>query len=89
MADDLREAALYYHRVPRPGKLAIEATKPLVTQRDLSLAYSPGVAFACNTIVDDPSQASNLTARVILLALSRTVRPSSALAISAHWHPSQ
>ena len=63
MTDDLREAALYYHRVPKPGKLAIEATKPLVTQRDLSLAYSPGVAFACNAIVEDPSQASNLTAR--------------------------
>ncbi len=63
MADDLREAALYYHRVPKPGKLAIEATKPLMTQRDLSLAYSPGVAFACNAIADDPSQASNLTAR--------------------------
>ena len=63
MADDLREAALYYHRVPKPGKLAIEATKPLMTQRDLSLAYSPGVAFACNAIADDPSQAPNLTAR--------------------------
>jgi malate dehydrogenase (oxaloacetate-decarboxylating)(NADP+) len=63
MADDLREAALYYHRVPKPGKLAIEPTKPLVTQRDLSLAYSPGVAFACNAIADDPGQASNLTAR--------------------------
>jgi malate dehydrogenase (oxaloacetate-decarboxylating)(NADP+) len=63
MADDLREAALYYHRVPKPGKLAIEATKPLVTQRDLSLAYSPGVAFACTAIAEDPAQASNLTAR--------------------------
>ena len=63
MADDLREAALYYHRFPKPGKLAIEPTKPLVTQRDLSLAYSPGVAFACTAIAEDPGQALDLTAR--------------------------
>jgi malate dehydrogenase (oxaloacetate-decarboxylating)(NADP+) len=47
MADGLREAALYYHQFPKLGKLAIEPTKPLVTQRDLSLAHSPGVVFAC------------------------------------------
>ncbi|MDE0809566.1 MAG: hypothetical protein OSB69_09595, partial [Alphaproteobacteria bacterium] len=47
----------------RPGKLAIEPTKPLVTKQDLSLAYLPRVAFAWTAIVDDPSQASNLTAR--------------------------
>ena len=47
VADQLREAALDYHRLPRPGKLAVVPTKPLATQRDLSLAYSPGVAAAC------------------------------------------
>ena len=46
MADELKQAALNYHRLPRPGKLAIEATKPMTTQRDLALAYSPGVAAA-------------------------------------------
>jgi malate dehydrogenase (oxaloacetate-decarboxylating)(NADP+) len=63
MADNLRDAALAYHRYPKPGKLEIRATKPLGTQRDLSLAYSPGVAAACEAIVDDPAQASELTAR--------------------------
>ena len=69
MTDDLREAALYYHRVPKPGKLATEATKPMVTQRDLSLAYSPGVAFACTAIEEDPAEASNLTARANLVGV--------------------
>ena len=53
MSDELDKAALHYHRSPTPGKLAIVATKPLTTQRDLSLAYSPGVAAACSLIVDD------------------------------------
>ena len=52
--EKLHEAALIYHREPKPGKLAIMATKPLTTQRDLSLAYSPGVAAACRVIVEDP-----------------------------------
>jgi malate dehydrogenase (oxaloacetate-decarboxylating)(NADP+) len=63
MADNLRDAALAYHREPKPGKLEIRATTPLETQRDLSLAYSPGVAAACDAIVEDPAQASQLTAR--------------------------
>ena len=46
-SEDLRTAALAYHRLPRPGKLEIQATKPLANQRDLALAYSPGVAAAC------------------------------------------
>ena len=54
MDDDFRRAALDYHRLPRPGKLAIEPTKRMATQRDLALAYSPGVAAACEAIVDDP-----------------------------------
>ena len=64
MSDEkLHEAALIYHREPRPGKLAITPTKPLTTQRDLSLAYSPGVAAACKVIVDDPKEAASVTAR--------------------------
>ena len=63
MDDDFRQAALDYHRLPRPGKLAIEATKRMATQRDLALAYSPGVAAACEAIVDDPDNARDYTAR--------------------------
>jgi len=59
----LREAALYYHRHPKPGKIAVTPIKQLTNQYDLSLAYSPGVAFACEEIIADPSEASSLTAR--------------------------
>ncbi|MEQ1596062.1 MAG: NADP-dependent malic enzyme [Casimicrobium sp.] len=59
----LKEAALEYHRSPRPGKLEISATKTMTNQRDLALAYSPGVAFACEEIVRDPAESYNLTAR--------------------------
>src|SRR5216684_4384840 len=69
MADKLRESALEYHRLPTPGKLAIVATKPLANQRDLALAYSPGVAAACEVIVEDPGQAAQLTARGNLVAV--------------------
>ncbi|MBK7900576.1 MAG: NADP-dependent malic enzyme [Azonexus sp.] len=62
-AQQLREAALYYHREPRPGKIAVTPIKQLTNQYDLSLAYSPGVAFACEEIVADPAEASTLTAR--------------------------
>ncbi|MFN0163242.1 MAG: NADP-dependent malic enzyme [Burkholderiales bacterium] len=61
--EELKKAALDYHRYPRPGKIAIEPTKQLVNQRDLALAYSPGVAYACEEIVRDPAEARNLTAR--------------------------
>ncbi|MDN3518142.1 NADP-dependent malic enzyme [Aquisalimonas lutea] len=63
MADDLRANALEYHRHPRPGKLEVAPTKPLATQRDLALAYSPGVAAACQAVADDPTEAARLTAR--------------------------
>src|SRR6266404_6709791 len=63
MADDIRQAALDYHRLPRPGKLAIIATKPLANQHDLALAYTPGVAAACQAIVADPGAAADYTAR--------------------------
>ncbi|MSO94028.1 MAG: NADP-dependent malic enzyme [Rhodospirillales bacterium] len=71
MADDsaIKEMALEYHRLPRPGKLEIRPTKPLLNQRDLALAYSPGVAAACEAIVADPAQAAELTARGNLVAV--------------------
>jgi malate dehydrogenase (oxaloacetate-decarboxylating)(NADP+) len=68
-SDRLREAALEFHRRPVPGKLAVVATKPLATQRDLSLAYSPGVAAACEEIVRDPQAAADLTIRSNLVAV--------------------
>ena len=69
MADELTDGALRYHRIPRPGKIEVVPTKPLATQRDLSLAYSPGVAAACNEIVRDPATAAELTARANLVAV--------------------
>ncbi|MGA9012481.1 MAG: NADP-dependent malic enzyme [Acetobacteraceae bacterium] len=69
MDDDFRRAALDYHRLPQPGKLAIEPTKRMATQRDLSLAYSPGVAAACEAIVADPHAAYDYTARGNLVAV--------------------
>ena len=66
---DLKSDALNFHREPRPGKLEISATKPLANQRDLALAYSPGVAFACEAIAADPHEADNLTTRQNLVAV--------------------
>ncbi len=63
MTDELRDAALHYHRYPKPGKLEISATKNMLNQRDLALAYSPGVAAACEAIVEDATEAANLTSR--------------------------
>ena len=67
--DSLREAALYYHKFPKPGKLEIRATKPLATGRDLARAYSPGVAEACTEIKSDPDTARDYTARGNLVAV--------------------
>lgn len=67
--DNLREAALEYHLLPRPGKIAIVPTKPMMTQRDLSLAYSPGVAFACEEIEKDPLKALDYTSRGNVVAV--------------------
>ena len=69
VSQDLRADALHYHRSPRPGKIEIKATKPLGTQRDLALAYTPGVAAVCEAIVADPSQAAELTSRANLVAV--------------------
>ncbi len=66
---DLKEGALFYHRHPRPGKLEIQATKPLGNQRDLALAYSPGVAAACQAIVENESAAAEMTIRQNLVAV--------------------
>ena len=65
----LREAALDYHRLPRPGKISVTPTKGLTNQLDLSLAYSPGVAYACTAIAEDPAQAASLTSRANLVAV--------------------
>ena len=67
--EGLRRAALIYHEQPTPGKLAISATKQLTNQRDLALAYSPGVAAPCEEIVKDPNNAFKYTARGNLVAV--------------------
>ena len=68
-SEDLHAAALAYHRLPQPGKLEIQATKPLANQRDLALAYSPGVAAACTEIASNPAEAASLTSRANLVAV--------------------
>ncbi|MDT8999439.1 NADP-dependent malic enzyme [Paucibacter sp. APW11] len=65
----LRQAALEYHEFPTPGKIAVTPTKQLVNQRDLALAYSPGVAAACEEIVEDPANAFRYTSRGNLVAV--------------------
>jgi malate dehydrogenase (oxaloacetate-decarboxylating)(NADP+) len=67
--DTLRKAALDYHRFPKPGKISVTPTKGLLNQRDLALAYTPGVAAACEEIVRDPGTAASLTARANLVAV--------------------
>ena len=69
MDDNTRRAALDYHRYPQPGKLRIEPTKRMVNQRDLALAYSPGVAAPCVEIAEDPDKAMDYTARGNLVAV--------------------
>ena len=69
MEDELKKSALEYHRLPRPGKISILPTKQLTNQRDLALAYTPGVAAACEEIVRDPREAINLTSRGNLIGV--------------------
>ena len=69
ISEELRRAAIAFHELPRPGKLEIQATKPLANQRDLALAYSPGVAAACEAIAADPARAAHLTIRSNLVAV--------------------
>jgi len=66
---DLVAAALEYHRHPAPGKISVVPTKALINQRDLALAYSPGVAAACEAIVADPAEAAALTSRANLVGV--------------------
>ncbi|PZQ18491.1 MAG: NADP-dependent malic enzyme [Rhodanobacter denitrificans] len=68
-AEELKKAALEYHRKAPAGKIKVTPTKPVVTQRELSLAYSPGVAAACEEIVRDPAEVATLTARGNLVAV--------------------
>ncbi len=67
--DELTKSALDYHRYPQPGKIEIAPTKPLATQRDLALAYTPGVAAVCEAIAANPAEARNYTARGNLVAV--------------------
>ena len=69
MEQELKQAALDYHRLPTPGKISLTPTKALANQRDLSLAYSPGVAYASLAIKDDPMQAATMTARANLVGV--------------------
>lgn len=69
MSDEFEKNALDYHRFPRPGKIEVVPTKPLANQRDLALAYSPGVAEPCNLIASDPSTVADLTSRSNLVAV--------------------
>jgi len=69
ISEDLKASALLYHRMPRPGKLEIQPTKPLGTQHDLALAYTPGVAVACEAIAANPAAAADLTLRSNLVAV--------------------
>ncbi|MEO6976427.1 MAG: NADP-dependent malic enzyme [Gallionella sp.] len=69
MDEQLREAALQYHRQAPAGKITVTPSKPMITQRDLALAYSPGVAAACEAIVNNPSEARNMTSRGNLVAV--------------------
>ena len=69
MDEGIRAAALEYHRKPTPGKISVTPTKQLINQRDLALAYSPGVAAACEEIVANPAEVSSLTSRGNLVAV--------------------
>jgi len=69
MEEELRAAALEYHAQPTPGKISVVPTKSLTNQRDLALAYSPGVAYACKAIEADPAQAAHLTSRANLVGV--------------------
>src|SRR6201994_2273809 len=69
MEEQLQRDALEYHRIPTFGKISVTPTKSLLNQRDLALAYSPGVAYACLAIKDDPNEAATLTSRANLVAV--------------------
>jgi len=85
-----QRSALDYHEAEPPGKIAIQATKPLANQRDLALAYSPGVAHACMAIAEDPAAVARLTAaRQSRRPWSLTAPPCSGSATSGRWRRSR
>ena len=86
---NIREASLEYHRQHPPGKIALQATKQLTNQRDLALAYTPGVAAACDEIVRDPREVSNLTARGNLVGVVTNGTAVLGLGRSARSPPSR
>ena len=69
MSNDLKNQALHYHEFPKPGKVRVQATKPLSNQRDLALAYSPGVAAPCESIVENPNNAAKYTSKGNLIGV--------------------
>lgn len=86
---ELRRAALEYHRSPTRGKIEVRSTKTLINQRDLSLAYSPGVAYACTEIERDPSLAAEYTSRANLVGVITNGTAVLAWATSARWPASR
>ena len=90
MADDLVKDALDYHRRVPAGKLEIAATKPMANQRDLALAYSPGVAEACKIITDNPAEAATVTAaaasRERIMVLSYLIQSCVYRNVTQQWH---
>ena len=90
MDEQLRIAALEYHRLPTPGKISVTPTKALINQRDLALAYSPGVAAACDAIAADPAEARHAdVARPTWSPSSPTAPRSSVSATSGRWPASR
>lgn len=85
MDDQLKQSALDFHEFPVPGKIQVSPTKPLATQRDLALAYSPGVAAPCLEIEKDPLAAYKYTARATWLRLFPTVQRCWVSATLARW----
>ena len=90
--ENLKEKALSYHQHPQPGKIAVVPTKPYADPADLSLAYSPGVAYPCKEIKENPAAVRHYTGRSNLVAAAGPWSPSSpmeprywAWAISALW----
>ncbi len=69
MTNTFKDSAIDYHRLPTPGKISVAPTKELTNQRDLALAYSPGVAYACEAIKDNPKLAADLTSRANLVGV--------------------
>ena len=84
MDDQLKQSALDFHEFPVPGKIQVSPTKPLATQRDLALAYSPGVAAPCLEIEKDPLKAYKYTARGNLVAVISNGTAGGA-GVRQHW----